>query len=62
MIAPLGDLARTTIVGPMGQSGQPGLPHYDDFIQPWMEGRGVPLLFTREAIDHHVASRLMLTP
>ena len=62
MIAPLGDLNRATIVGPIGQSGQPGLPHYDDLIEPWLSGRGVPLLFSRESIERAAESRLTLAP
>ena len=62
MIAPLGDLDHTTIAGPMGQSGQPGNPHYDDLIKPWMSAEGVPLFFNRADVDANVASRLIIKP
>jgi penicillin amidase len=62
MIAPLGDLDKTTIAGPMGQSGQPGNRHYDDLIKPWMSAEGVPLYFNRTDVDKNAAFRLTLTP
>jgi len=62
VIAPLSDLDRTMIAGPMGQSGQPGHPHYDDLIEPWMSAEGVPLYFSRTAVEANAASRLVLTP
>jgi penicillin G amidase len=62
MIAPLNDLDKTTIAGPMGQSGQPGNPHYDDLIKPWMSAEGVPLYFNRADVDANAVSKLILRP
>jgi len=60
MIVPLGDLARATIVAPMGQSGQPGHAHYDDLIAPWMKAEGVPMFFTEEAVKQNAKAKLTL--
>lgn len=62
MIAPLDDLTKTMIVGPMGQSAQPGHPHYDDLLPHWLEGKQIPLLFDKEEIERQAAERLVLTP
>jgi penicillin amidase len=32
-------------VYPGGQSEDPGSPHYDDQVKPWVEGRYLPLAF-----------------
>ena len=34
-IVDLGDLSNTLMIHSTGQSGHPGHPHYDDFIDPW---------------------------
>lgn len=61
-IAPLSDLTKSTIAGPMGQSGQPGHPHYDDLIEPWMTGKGVPLYYLRADVEKNAKSVLLLKP
>jgi len=62
MIAPLGDLDGTLIVAPMGQSGQPGHPHYDDMLELWLEGRYAPLPMSRGAVEAAAERRLLLRP
>ena len=62
MIVPLGDLTKATIVAPMGQSGQPGHPHYDDMIEPWLKAEGAPMYFTEEAVTRNAKSKLVLAP
>ncbi len=59
-IAPLSDADKTMIIGPMGQSGHPGHPHYDDMIDLWIRGEMVPLPFTRKAVEAAAAHRLTL--
>jgi len=58
----LGDLDAMEMVGPMGQSGQPGHPHYDDLIEPWRKGEGVRIPFRRQAVEPMVRNRLILSP
>jgi acyl-homoserine lactone acylase PvdQ len=44
----------------MGQSGQPGHPHYDDLIEPYIAGWTVPLALDRQEMEQ--TTRLLLTP
>jgi penicillin G amidase len=62
MIAPLSDLSKTKIVGPMGQSGQPGHEHYDDMNDKWMNVEYLPLPFTRDAAEGSAKHKLTLLP
>jgi len=62
MIVPLGNLDQTQAIGPMGQSGQPGHPHYDDMIGPWMRGDTATLPFHRELVEEKGMVRLFLRP
>ena len=39
MVVSLGDTVRATVVYPGGQSGRPGHPHYDDFVDEWAAGQ-----------------------
>jgi penicillin amidase len=60
IIMPLGDLDTAVIIGPMGQSGRPGHPHYDDMNAPWKEGGFIPFPFSRELIEAQAKSLLIL--
>ena len=61
MVTSLADRDRTFIMGPMGQSGRPGHPHYADMIVPWIHGQGVPLPLSREGAEQIAAHRTQLT-
>lgn len=39
MIISLGDIDENYFIGPLGQCGMPGFPHYDDMVDPWLENR-----------------------
>ncbi|MEZ4503388.1 MAG: penicillin acylase family protein [Dehalococcoidia bacterium] len=59
------DLAEpdaSTFALPLGNSGIPGHPRYDDFIEEYLEGRQRPLLFTRAAVEAQLEHRLHLVP
>jgi penicillin amidase len=43
MIAPLDNLEGLQILATIGQSGQPGHPHYDDMVQRWLAGELITL-------------------
>ena len=45
-----------------GQSNDPRSPHYRDQYAPWIAGRMQPMLFSRAAVDAHVADRKTLRP
>ena len=54
------DTARFSIPG--GQSGNPLSPHYDDLLEPWRDGHGVPLPWTHNAVTRATAHTLQLSP
>ena len=59
------DLAEpdaSTFSLPLGNSGIPGHPRYDDCVQDHLVGRQRPLLFTRATIERHLEHRLHLEP
>lgn len=61
-ILDLADWDRSVFTSTPGQSGQPGSPHYDDLLPTWAEGRYVPLVYSRSAVEENTAHRLLLEP
>jgi penicillin amidase len=59
-IVDLGDLSRSVIINPPGQSGHLASPHYDDLIEPWLKGEYYPMLWTREQVEQGARSCLRL--
>ncbi|MEM6804491.1 MAG: penicillin acylase family protein, partial [Bacteroidota bacterium] len=51
MVVALGDKVEAYGVYPGGQSGNPGDPHYDDFINDWAEGNYYRLNFMQQPTD-----------
>ena len=47
---------------PGGQSGNPLSPHYADLLPYWQQGTGVPIPWTRQAIENATVETLLLTP
>ncbi|MFB0562726.1 MAG: penicillin acylase family protein [Candidatus Lokiarchaeia archaeon] len=45
-----------------GQSGNPASPHYDDFIEKWLNVEYHPMLFEKETIEKRVKQVLILSP
>ena len=45
-----------------GQSGQPGSPFYGTLLERWANDEYFPLVYSRPAVDEHVAHRLTLRP
>ena len=45
-----------------GQSGDPRSLHYADLFEPWSKGSSFPLLYSREAVERHVETRIVLRP
>lgn len=62
MIVDLGQLDDSRTVHPTGQSGHPFHPHYDDFIEMWLQGRYHPLWFSDEAVQEATQDSLRLLP
>ena len=61
-ITDLGDLERSLAVLPMGQSGIPASPHYDDMLPLWLSGGYHPFTMDRANIEKNVEGRLVLEP
>lgn len=61
MIAALGDPDGLLIIGPLGQSGQPGHRHYDDLTRMWHEGKLVRIPLTEEGIRGATREKLVLS-
>ena len=49
MIVELGDTPRGFVVYPGGESGNPGSPHYADFMGKWTKGEYYETLFLKKA-------------
>ncbi len=45
-----------------GQSGVPGDPHHHDLFERWAADQAFPLLYSRQAVERHVAERIVLRP
>jgi penicillin amidase len=50
------------MVNSPGESGQPGSPHYADLLPLWDQGKYIPMLYSREAVEKHVSQRMVLEP
>jgi penicillin amidase len=61
-IIDLSDLDRSVATNAPGQSAQPGSPFYGNLRDYLGNGEYFPFLFTREAIEEHVAHRMSLQP
>lgn len=60
MITSLGDPDGLLIIGPLGQSGQPGHHHYQDLTGMWLEGSHVRVPLTEEGVQKVTRERLIL--
>ena len=49
MIVELGDTPKAYVVYPGGQSGNPGSPYYDNFLDKWTKGEYYEAVFLRKA-------------
>jgi penicillin amidase len=45
-----------------GQSNDPRSPHYRDQYEPWSDGRMLPMLFSKAAVDARMKGTTRLTP
>ena len=62
MVVPLAHPETATIIGPMGQSGQPGHPHYDDLTQRYIANDPAPLYYSFPDVNAHAKQKLVLAP
>ena len=60
MVAALGDPDGLCIIGPLGQSGQPGHRHYEDMTEMWREGQLVRIPLTEDGVRAATREKLVL--
>jgi penicillin amidase len=60
-IVDMGDLDRSLVIAPPGQSGHLASQHYDDMIQPWLQGQYHPMLWSRHKVESEAEGRLHLS-
>ena len=48
------------MIVPPGQSGHLGSQHYDDLIEPWLNGEYCPMLWTRGQVEYNAEGKLIL--
>jgi penicillin amidase len=58
----LSDLGNSRMIQAVGQSGHPGNPHYDDFIDPWRFFEYHPSNWERAAAESGRSETLILEP
>ncbi len=51
MVVSMEDEVKAWGIYPGGQSGNPGSPYYDNFVESWRKGEYIPLLFLKNASD-----------
>ncbi|HLZ84212.1 MAG TPA: penicillin acylase family protein, partial [Caulobacteraceae bacterium] len=62
MVLDVGDWDASLAINTPGQSGDPASPHYGDLFPLWAEGRYVPLLWTRQAVERAADLVIQLAP
>jgi penicillin amidase len=62
MVADVGAWDNSRVINSPGQSGDPASPHYGDLFPLWAEGRYVPMLFSRAAVEAVAEQAILLTP
>lgn len=62
MVVDVGRWDNSVVINTPGQSGDSSSPHYRDLAPLWADGRYFPLAFSREAVERHAQTRLVLTP
>jgi len=62
MVLDVGDWDASLAINTPGQSGDPASPHYADLFPLWAQGRHVPLLWTRDAVERAAELVIQLTP
>jgi penicillin amidase len=62
MVLDVGGWDASLAINTPGQSGDPSSPHYEDLFSLWAQGKYVPLLWTREAVENAAELVIQLTP
>jgi penicillin amidase len=62
MVLDVGEWDNSMVMSSPGQSGDPSSPHYNDLFPLWAEGKYVPLLFSRAAVEGAARLVIQLAP
>jgi penicillin amidase len=62
MVLDVGNWDASMAINTPGQSGDPASPHYRDLFPLWAEGKYVPLLWTRAAVERAAELVIQLAP
>ncbi|MFS2203701.1 penicillin acylase family protein [Variovorax sp. Varisp36] len=62
MVLDVGNWDASRVINTPGQSGNPDSPNYRDLAPLWLEGKYVPLVYTRAAVEKETVERIQLTP
>jgi penicillin amidase len=62
MVLDVGDWSNCRWALPGGQSGNPLSPHYDDQVEAWSSGRGIPIAWDEAQLRRTAEHRLQLLP
>lgn len=60
MVLDVGEWDGSRAINAPGQSGDPRSPHHADLFEPWVGGGSFPLVYSREAVEAHVGTRIRL--
>ena len=61
-ILDVGAWDNSVMVNSPGESGQPESPHYADLLPLWDQGKYIPMLYSREAVEKNASQRMTLEP
>ena len=62
MVLDVGHWDASRAINTPGQSGNPASPNYRDLAPLWLEGKYVPLLYSRGAVERETVERIRLVP
>ncbi|MGF6347752.1 penicillin amidase [Variovorax sp. W2I14] len=62
MVLDVGSWDASRVINTPGQSGNPDSPNYRDLAPLWLEGKYVPLVYSRGAVEKETVERIQLTP
>jgi penicillin amidase len=62
ILVPVGDWDRARAINSPGQSGDPQSPYYRNLYELWGKDGYFPLQYSRDSIEKHADSRLVLRP
>ncbi|NEM05541.1 penicillin acylase family protein [Geodermatophilus normandii] len=60
MVLDVGEWDSSRAINSPGQSGDPRSPHHRDLFEPWAAGGSFPLVYSREAVEANIGSRIRL--